>query len=284
MQFIADSFKLNAVMRRLLYADIAPGQPFHALLRQPDFAFPPHCHDFWEAFLCLGGTGVHEYNSRHYEIAVGDLWVIRPDDEHSVRPRHEFLFINVAWPVEAWDQWRTLAAVEGESLAGQASAPQLESLFRGMVQQTSAGTTAISGTTATSASLELCRFWAEIALARSRHAHHETRPDWMLRAMQAMSGEDGLRAGWPLLLQTAHVSPGHLCREWKKTFGQTPTAWINARRLENAAHLLLQSNLAIEAISARCGFENVAYFYLLFGRKYGVAPKAYRLKTRAKNR
>jgi AraC family cel operon transcriptional repressor len=105
----------------------------------------------------------------------------------------------------------------------------------------------------------------------------------MLRAIQALETEEGLCAGWPLLLQTAHVSPGHICREWKKYFGSTPTQWINARRLENAARLLLQSNLSIKEIGLRCGFDNTTYFYRLFQNKFGLAPRAYRLKTSAES-
>lgn len=102
----------------------------------------------------------------------------------------------------------------------------------------------------------------------------------MLHALRALDTEEGLRAGWPLLLRAAHVSPGHLCRDWKKSFGVTPTQWINARRLENAAGLLLQSSLPIKEISARCGFEKTTYFYRLFQQKYGTAPGSYRQKTR----
>jgi AraC family cel operon transcriptional repressor len=258
------------MIRRLLFSDVAVGQPFYASLRRLDFAFPLHCHDFWEAFLCVGGSGSHEFNGSTYPIATGDLWLIRPNDIHSVRPLHDFAFINVAWPVAEWEKWRALAALDSNALGTVVAAPHLGSLFRGMAQPLFED----------AKSLELCRFWAEIALALNCGTPGQSRPDWMLRAIQALETEEGLCAGWPLLLQTAHVSPGHICRQWKKTFGQTPTAWINARRLENAARLLLQTNLSIQEISTRCGFDNTTYFYSLFGRKYGVAPRAYRLKTR----
>lgn len=257
------------MIRRLQFSDFAAGQPFYAALQCPDFAFPSHCHDFWEAFLCVEGSGIHEINGSTFPIATGDLWLLRPDDIHSVRPLRDFAFINVAWPVAAWEKWRTLAAIDNESLVAFVDAPHLEPLFRTVVRPLFAD----------AKSLELCRFWAEIALALNRQTPSETRPDWMLRALQALETEEGLRAGLPLLLQAAHVSPGHICREWKKYFGNTPTQWINARRLENAARLLLQSNLPIKEIGMRCGFENTTYFYRLFERKFGRAPRAYRLKT-----
>ncbi len=257
------------MIRRLLFADLAPGKPFHAYLRRPDFAFPSHCHDFWEAFLCVGGSGVHEYNGQAHRIAPGDLWLVRPDDVHSVRPQRDFAFINVAWPIENWSLWRNLAQFDAQALGGRASAPQLEPLFRGLTQSFFEN--------ASTGPLELCRFWAELALV-FRNRSVEARPDWMLRALQVLESEEGLRGGWPLLVQTAHVSPGHICREWKKVLGQTPTAWINARRLENAARLLLQSNLPIEEVSTRCGFENTTYFYRLFGHRFGLPPRAYRHK------
>lgn len=257
--------------RRLFYRDRAAGHPFHIYAQQPDFAFPPHCHDYWEAFLCVGGRGVHEWNGAVHALAAGDLWILRPDDVHSVRPIHEFAYINIVWLMESWEKWCDLAGVDVTTLGHSARAPQLESLLRDLMQPRSDA----------AKPLALCRLWAEIALTLRPDALLETRPDWMVRALQALETEAGLRAGWPLLLRSAHVSSGHLCREWEKAFGQTPTQWINARRLENAAQLLLQSNLAIEEIGRRCGFDNPTYFYRLFGRKFGLTPRAYRMARRA---
>jgi AraC family cel operon transcriptional repressor len=268
------SLHYNAVIPRLRYADFAPDHPYCAFLRQPDFAFPTHTHDFWEAFLCLGGSGIHECNNQNFLLSPGDLWMVRPDDAHSIRPQRDFKFINVAWPVEKWERWLALAGIEAIDGPWHAAAPGLESLFVRASRQFARQEPS---------SLELCRFWAEIAEALLQSKLSETRPEWMLRSLRVLESEDGLRGGWPLLLNVAHVSPGHFCREWKKAFNATPTEWINARRLEMGAHLLLQSNLPIKEISARCGFENTTYFYRLFSQKYGVAPKAYRLSNGVQN-
>ncbi len=256
---------------RLYYEDFAAGQPFYAFVRRPDFAFPSHCHDFCEAFLCLEGSGIHECNDQSFSLSPGELWLLHPDDVHSLRPQRDFAFINVAWPVTNWEKWCALAGFEAGTEARRVAAPELGALFHRLAR---------SCATKVATPLEMCHFWSKIAGVFTPPAPTETRPDWMLRALRALESEDGLKAGWPLLLQVAHISPGHLCRQWKKTFGVTPTQWINARRLENAAGLLLQSNLPIKEICARCGFENITYFYRLFQQQYGCAPKSYRLKHR----
>ncbi|BCM88939.1 xylose operon regulatory protein [Abditibacteriota bacterium] len=256
---------------RLNYENMAANQPFYAAFRRPDFAFPTHSHDFYEVFLCLEGSGVHECNGHSYSLSPGEMWFIHPDDVHSIRPKRDFVFINVAWPVLNWEKWCALAGFEVGKEARNVAAPELGALFHRVTR---------SFVAKVATPLEICHFWAKIAGVLTPPAPVETRPDWMLRGLRALESEEGIKAGWPLLLQSAHISPGHLCREWKKTFGVTPTQWINARRLENAAGLLLQSNLPIKEISARCGFENTTYFYRLFQERYGSAPKSYRRQPR----
>jgi len=255
------------MVRCLRFGDLGLDRRFEADVRRPDFAFPTHSHDYHEAFICLEGQGVHELNGDLLDLEPGDLWFVGPGDVHSIRPRHEFVFAKVGWPCPPWRQWLELAGLTGTGLAKYAVAPHLESRFRRVAECDPRGG---------EAALELCLFWGDLAATLRRPSTLEARPDWMLRAARAMESEAGLREGWPLLLSSAHVSASHLCREWRRHFGVTPTEWINARRLENAVHLLLQSNLSIREIQARCGFPNTAYFYRLFGGKYGMAPQAYR--------
>jgi AraC-like DNA-binding protein len=131
--------------------------------------------------------------------------------------------------------------------------------------------------------LEVARFWGEIAARwESETPSLASYPEWMQRAIQTFENEDGLRSGFTHLLEKSHVSPGHLAREWKRVFGQTPTHWINERRLQVAAQLLLQTSLSVKEIAARCGFDNIHYFYRVFSHRFGIAPKTYRMKRDAR--
>lgn len=83
------------------------------------------------------------------------------------------------------------------------------------------------------------------------------------------------------LAHIANMSVRSLSRAFKQATGLTPVQYQQRLRLEVAA-ALLQSDLPIEAIAARCGFEDARHFRRLWQRQFGVSPTATR-KQQTKN-
>jgi AraC-like DNA-binding protein len=80
----------------------------------------------------------------------------------------------------------------------------------------------------------------------------------------------------PSLARTAHVSPAHFSREFKRTFGETPHQYLLTRRLERAAELLRKTDYTVAQICFDVGLASVGSFTSSFGRAYGMTPTAYR--------
>lgn len=87
------------------------------------------------------------------------------------------------------------------------------------------------------------------------------------------------------LSETIHVkdlsgivrrSTAHFCRTFKRTFGQTPHAYITARRLEYARRLMLESEEQLSVIALSCGFTDQAHLSKLFRQHTGETPGAWR--------
>ena len=72
------------------------------------------------------------------------------------------------------------------------------------------------------------------------------------------------------------VSKIGLYRKIKDLSGVSPTIFIRNIRLEKAAHLLNTTNKTALEIMYLCGFNNRAYFYREFQKKYGMSPKKFR--------
>lgn len=51
-----------------------------------------------------------------------------------------------------------------------------------------------------------------------------------------------------------------------------------ARRLSQAAYLLLGSSLPVSDIIQSAGYDNTSYFYTKFKERYGISPGEYRKK------
>jgi len=78
------------------------------------------------------------------------------------------------------------------------------------------------------------------------------------------------------LSSVARRSTAHFCRAFKRTFGQTPHAYVTARRLHHAKALMLEAEEPLSAIALECGFTDQAHFSRLFRQHTGEAPGAWR--------
>ena len=72
------------------------------------------------------------------------------------------------------------------------------------------------------------------------------------------------------------LSKMKLYRKIKELIGQTPTEFIRSIRLKQAEKLLKTTNKTVQEIMYVCGFNNKAYFYREFSKKYHLTPKEYR--------
>ena len=82
------------------------------------------------------------------------------------------------------------------------------------------------------------------------------------------------------LAQRAGISTSHFRRLFLQAMGSTPHRYILRLRLQRAAELLTQTDLAIERIAQDCGFGNQSHLTASFKAAYGVTPA--RMKKKAK--
>jgi AraC family transcriptional regulator len=78
------------------------------------------------------------------------------------------------------------------------------------------------------------------------------------------------------LSSIARRSTAHFCRAFKRTFGQTPHAYVTGRRLNRAKSLMLESNEPLSVIALLCGFTDQAHLSKLFRQHTGETPGAWR--------
>ncbi|MEK7413877.1 MAG: AraC family transcriptional regulator [Planctomycetota bacterium] len=79
-----------------------------------------------------------------------------------------------------------------------------------------------------------------------------------------------------LIAQAVHVSETHLARVFRAATGMTALDRLTVLRLEQASHLLRDSDLPIGEIVKRVGFVGFAHFSRTFKRAYSIAPSEYR--------
>ena len=78
------------------------------------------------------------------------------------------------------------------------------------------------------------------------------------------------------LARAAGFSPAHFSREFRRTFGESPHAYLLTRRMERAAALLRDTDYSVARICFDVGLQSVGSFTTSFTRTYGVSPTTYR--------
>ncbi|MFB7998569.1 helix-turn-helix transcriptional regulator [Streptomyces sp. NPDC056002] len=83
------------------------------------------------------------------------------------------------------------------------------------------------------------------------------------------------------LARWANWPAGHLSRQFRLAYGQSPYAFLTARRIERAKALLRGGDLTVTEVGFLVGYASQGVFRARFTELAGVTPNAYRSGTAA---
>lgn len=263
---------------------VAAGHAFHisVALDEQRMPIPYHGHDFAEVFWVEEGRGIHRINGKRMEMKAGDMAMIRPSDRHALlaHPGAVFRLQNVGFDRDTLERLRRAyfpeKAVWFWAKGALPFMTTLDADQRAVLQNEFAWLRH-----APRDQLSIDGFLLNLfrLLGRS-HEAHDNCPDWLESAMRRFGSEEDLAGGVRRFFQLAGRSPEHVARTLQKQSGSTPTAWVNARRLEHAARLLESTALPVTEVAAICGFDNLSYFHRSFRAHQGTTPRGHRLRQR----
>jgi len=78
------------------------------------------------------------------------------------------------------------------------------------------------------------------------------------------------------LARGVHMSSGHLSRQFKLAFGESPYSYLMTRRIERAMTLLRRGELSVTEVCFAVGFSSLGTFSTRFAELVGVPPSVYR--------
>jgi AraC-like DNA-binding protein len=78
------------------------------------------------------------------------------------------------------------------------------------------------------------------------------------------------------LARGAHMSAGHLSRQFKQAFGESPYSYLMTRRIERAMALLRRGDLSVTEVCFEVGGSSLGTFSTRFTELVGMSPSAYR--------
>ncbi len=78
------------------------------------------------------------------------------------------------------------------------------------------------------------------------------------------------------LARSVHMSAGHLSRQFRLAFGESPYAYLMTRRIERAMALLRRGDLSVTEVCYTVGCASLGTFTTRFTELVGMPPGAYR--------
>ena len=81
------------------------------------------------------------------------------------------------------------------------------------------------------------------------------------------------------LARGVHMSAGHLSREFKLAYGESPYSYLMTRRIERAMALLRRGDLSVTDVCFAVGCQSLGTFSTRFTELVGMPPSTYRNQT-----
>jgi len=78
------------------------------------------------------------------------------------------------------------------------------------------------------------------------------------------------------LARGAHMSAGHLSREFRRAYGESPYSDLMTRRVERAMTLLRRGDLSVTEVCFAVGCSSLGTFSTRFTELVGIPPSVYR--------
>lgn len=78
------------------------------------------------------------------------------------------------------------------------------------------------------------------------------------------------------LARAVHMSAGHLSRQFRQAYGESPYSYLMTRRIERAKALLRRGDMSVTEVCFAVGCSSLGTFSTRFTELVGVPPSTYR--------
>ena len=102
---------------------------------------------------------------------------------------------------------------------------------------------------------------------------------WMRRVRDRIDRDYAQPLDVEALAAGAHMSAGHLSRQFRLAYGEPPYTYLMTRRIERAMTLLRKGDLTVTEVCFAVGFSSLGTFSTRFTELVGVPPSTYRTEA-----
>jgi AraC-like DNA-binding protein len=99
---------------------------------------------------------------------------------------------------------------------------------------------------------------------------------WLRRVRDRIDREYAQPLDVEALARGAHMSAGHLSRQFRIAYGESPYSYLMTRRIERAMALLRRGDMSVTEVCFAVGCSSLGTFSTRFTELVGVPPSTYR--------
>jgi AraC-like DNA-binding protein len=99
---------------------------------------------------------------------------------------------------------------------------------------------------------------------------------WLRRVRDRIDRDYAQPLDVEALARGAHMSAGHLSRQFKAAYGESPYSYLMTRRIERAMALLRRGDMSVTDVCFAVGCSSLGTFSTRFTELVGMSPSAYR--------
>lgn len=277
---------------RLLAQGLSEAKP--VLLQDSTFfsgeSYREHDHEHYELLTILEGDLVHRLNGRDELLPPGRIRLIRPADRHRLYvapPVPKCHLINICFLPELLAETLAVASrgvsfpldAEDEFLTAETTAAELRNLLAKMELLKEHAARPEHADFLRPAFIGLLLDFL-LVLEQRRRTLSKLPPPWLSAAREAMRSKEKFVAGLPAFVALAGRSQEHLTRLMRQHFNDTPQAYINRLRVQEAARQLCNTRRGLDEVMFGVGFQNHSYFRRCFANVFSCPPGQYRKRAR----
>jgi AraC-like DNA-binding protein len=113
-------------------------------------------------------------------------------------------------------------------------------------------------------------------IAKSGSAQHLSDLVWLRRVRDRIDRDYAQPLDVEALARDAYMSAGHLSRQFKLAYGESPYSYLMTRRIERAMALLRRGDLSVTEVCFTVGCSSLGTFSTRFTELVGVPPSVYK--------
>jgi AraC-like DNA-binding protein/mannose-6-phosphate isomerase-like protein (cupin superfamily) len=265
-----------------------------------------HQHSYIEAMFVLSGILHQVISGRDYLFRAGDVVFISPGSPHfecfegscfvaflnvreallrNVAERyHESHYVGVVTKLilddSSYSHVRFSPKVDrGHECQGGGPLESTESVLESIVREISnheAGAELVVSGLILRLTERLGRNYKTSVAPQDRELFDAARFEDIARYIRSNPADASVES----LQRRYHYNADYFNRLVKKQTGETLSQFRQDLRLTEAARLLSQTDLRVDAVASYVGYHNQGFFYRIFSARYGMTPAKYRIAMR----